>query len=276
MVFMQRVSMTIVFCLVTFYASSQDGADLFKRTCAPCHSIGGGRLVGPDLAGVTKKADKVWLTKFIKNSADLIKSGDPAAVAIGKEYNNLLMPPFIGSDNEVTAIINFIDSKGGSAQSATADTFLNAASVENVMRGKELFLGNLPFKNAGSSCITCHSVHDVAGIGGSLAKSLNLSYFMLKGQGIKAMLQSPPFPAMTNTYAAHPLNDQEIYDLAAYLKNISQTMLKGQATRSTFPFLLLGIVGCCIFMLLLFGLWRLRKRLSVNHEIFARQMATEK
>jgi mono/diheme cytochrome c family protein len=257
MVFMQRVSMTIVFCMLTFYAFPQDGADLYKRNCAACHSIGGGRLVGPDLAGVTKKADKVWLTKFIKNSADLIKSGDPAAVAIGKEYNNLLMPPYGGSDAEVAAIINFIDSKGGSAQSAVADTFLNAASVENVMHGRALFSGNIPFKNAGSSCITCHSVHDVAGIGGSLAKSLNLSYFMLKGQGIKAMLQSPPFPAMTNAYEAHPLNDQEIYDLAAYLKNISQTMVKGQTIRATFPFLLLGIGGWCLLMLLLFGLWRL-------------------
>jgi mono/diheme cytochrome c family protein len=276
MVLTQRVAMTIAFCLITFYGSSQDGADLYKRNCAACHSIGGGRLVGPDLAGVTKKADRVWLTKFIKNSADLIKSGDPAAVAIGREYNNLLMPPYGGSDNEVSAIIKFIDSKGGSAQSAVADTFLNAASIENVTRGRALFSGNVPFKNAGSSCITCHSVHDVAGIGGSLAKSLNLSYFMLKGQGIKAMLLSPPFPAMTNTYAAHPLNDQEIYDLAAYLKNISQTMIKGQTSRATFPFLLLGIGGWCLFMLLLFGLWRLRKRLSVNHEIFARQLATEK
>jgi len=276
MILIQRIAMTIAFCLLTFYGSSQDGADLFKRNCAACHSIGGGRLVGPDLAGVTKKADRVWLTNFIKNSADMIKSGDPAAVAIGREYNNLLMPPYGGIDNEVSAILKFIDSKGGSAQSAVADTFLNAASVENVMRGKALFSGNEPFKNGGSSCITCHSVHDVAGIGGSLAKSLNLSYFMLKGQGIKAMLQSPPFPAMTNTYASHPLNDQEIYDLATYLKNISQTMVKGHTTRATFPFLLLGIGGWCLFMLLLFGLWRLRKRFSVNHEIFARQLATEK
>lgn len=276
MVFMQRVSMTIAFCLLTFYGSSQDGADLFKRTCAPCHSIGGGRLVGPDLAGVTKKADKVWLTKFIKNSADVIKSGDPQAVAIGKEFNNLLMPPFGGNDNELSSIITYIESKEGSAQSAVADTFLNAASMENVIRGRALFSGNVPLKNSGSPCITCHSVHDVAGVGGSLAKSLNLSFFMLKGQGIKALLQSPPFPAMTTTYIAHPLNDQEIYDLAAYLKNISQTMVKGQATQSTFPFLLLGIGGWCVFMLLLFGLWRLRKRLSVNHTIFARQMATEK
>ena len=276
MVFMQKVSIAIAFCLLTLHGSSQDGADLFKRTCAACHSIGGGRLVGPDLAGVTKKSDKVWLTKFIKNSADLIKSGDPAAVAIGKEYNNLMMPPFVGNDNDLSAIIKYIDSKGGAAQSAVADTFLNAASIEHVIRGRALFSGIVPLKNSGSSCITCHSVHDAAGIGGSLAKSLNLSWFTLKGQGIKALLQSPPFPAMTNTYAAHALNDQEIYDLAAYLKNISQTMVKGQVTSVTFPFLLLGIGGWCIFMLLLFGLWRLRKRLSVNHEIFARQLATEK
>ncbi len=276
MILIQRVLIALAFCLITIHGSSQNGAELYKRHCAACHSIGGGRLVGPDLAGVTKKADKVWLTKFIKNSADMIKSGDPAAVAIGKEYNNLLMPPYNGTDNEVAAIIGFIDSKGGSAQSAAADTFLSAASVDHVARGRALFSGTIPFNNGGSSCITCHSVHDVAGMGGSLAKSLNLSYFMLKGQGIKAMLQSPPFPAMTNAYATHPLNDQEIYDLSAYLKSISQTMIKGEATRATFPFLLLGIGGWCLFVLLLFGLWRLRKRFSVNHAIFSRQLATEK
>lgn len=273
---MQRLKMVIVFWLIALYGVTQDGGDLFKRNCAACHSIGGGRLVGPDLAGVTQKADKVWLTKFIKNSAEMIKSGDPAAVTIGKEYNNLLMPPFVGNDSELAAIIRFIDSKGGTAQTAVADTFLNAATIENIVRGKALFAGSTSFKGSGAACITCHSVHDAGGIGGSLAKSLNLSYFMLKGQGIKAMLQSPPFPAMTNSYKNNPLNDQEIYDLAAYLKNVSSTMIKGQTTKVTFPFLLLGVGGWFVFMLLLFGLWRLRKRLSVNHEIFARQMATEK
>ncbi len=275
MVLMQRIPLIVVFTLIAISGSSQDGADLFRRNCAACHSIGAGRLVGPDLAGVTAKRDKAWLTSFIKNSAEAIKSGDPIAVAIGKEFNNLFMPPFAGNDSELAAIITFIGSQEGSAQTETADTFLNAATAENTLRGKALFAGNKSFKNAGTPCISCHSVHDAAGIGGSLAKSLNLSYFTLKGSGIKALLQSPPFPAMTSAYASRPLNDQEIYDLAAYLKNTSQKMVKGDVTHIKIPFLLLGMGGWSIFILMLFGLWRMRKRLSVNHEIFARQLATK-
>ncbi|MDP1622497.1 MAG: cytochrome c [Bacteroidales bacterium] len=273
---MQRVTIFFTFCFLVLYVGAQDGADLYKRNCAACHSIGGGRLVGPDLAGITKRTDKAWLTKFIKNSADVIKSGDPAAVAIGKEYNNLLMPPFVGTDSELSAIIMYIDSKGGSASSAVADTFLNSATFDNIVRGKALFAGNSPFKNAGTPCITCHAVHNDGGVGGTLAKGLNLSYFMLKGQGLKAMLQSPPFPAMANAYGNHPLNEQEVYDLAAYLKSVSQDMVDGKTDRATVPFLVLGIGGWCISVLILLGLWRLRKRSSVNHDIFARQLATEK
>ena len=81
---------------------------------------------------------------------------------------------------------------------------------------------------------------------------------------------------MTNAYKDHPLTDQEVYDLTAYLRDVTQTMIKGQVDSIQVPFLLIGIGGWCIFIFILLGLWRLRKRLSVNHEIFARQMATEK
>ena len=37
-------------------ASAQEsGQQIFQKSCAACHSIGGGRLVGPDLAGVNDK-----------------------------------------------------------------------------------------------------------------------------------------------------------------------------------------------------------------------------
>ena len=36
--------------------SSQPGQTLFKKMCAPCHTIGVGDRVGPDLRGVTDPA----------------------------------------------------------------------------------------------------------------------------------------------------------------------------------------------------------------------------
>jgi mono/diheme cytochrome c family protein len=271
-----RLAVIVFTIFLTADIFAQDGAELYKRNCAACHSLGGGRLVGPDLAGVTKKADRAWLSRFIRNSAEMIKSGDAAAVAIGKEYNNLLMPPFTGSDGELSAIIDYIDSKGGSARTATVDTFLNSATAENVARGRALFSGTIAFHNAGVSCITCHSVHDAGGMGGSLSKSLNLSYVMLTGQGIKALLQAPPFPAMTDSYKSHALTDPEVYDLAAYLKSISGQMVRGEATPAWSPFLVLGVSGWIVGIIMLVGLWRLRKRQSVNHAIFERQLAAER
>ena len=39
-----------------FHASAEvNGEQLFKTNCTACHTIGGGRLVGPDLIGVTNK-----------------------------------------------------------------------------------------------------------------------------------------------------------------------------------------------------------------------------
>ena len=48
----------------TFQISAQsDGAAIFKANCTACHMIGGGRLVGPDLQGITEKRTKDWLKK---------------------------------------------------------------------------------------------------------------------------------------------------------------------------------------------------------------------
>lgn len=37
----------------------------FNTTCFACHTIGGDRLVGPDLAGIQDKRTHEWLVKFI-------------------------------------------------------------------------------------------------------------------------------------------------------------------------------------------------------------------
>lgn len=77
------------------------------KTCAACHSIGKGRLVGPDLKGVTEKYEEAWLIKFIQSSQTLVKSGDEAAVKIFEEYK-IPMPDNNLSDDEVKALLEYI------------------------------------------------------------------------------------------------------------------------------------------------------------------------
>src|SRR5215467_15602236 len=41
--------------------SQQPGQAMFKKICAPCHTIGVGDRVGPDLRGVTQRRERAWL-----------------------------------------------------------------------------------------------------------------------------------------------------------------------------------------------------------------------
>lgn len=48
------------------------------KGCTACHKIGGGRLVGPDLKGVTARRDEVWLKKMILRPDVMVKEDDIA------------------------------------------------------------------------------------------------------------------------------------------------------------------------------------------------------
>ncbi|MBP2832527.1 c-type cytochrome [Aquimarina sp. U1-2] len=69
------------------------GEELFKSLCAACHKRYK-RAVGPALFGVADKYEREWLYSWIKNSAAMIASGDPRAVAIYEEYNKTAMNAF--------------------------------------------------------------------------------------------------------------------------------------------------------------------------------------
>jgi mono/diheme cytochrome c family protein len=69
------------------------GKELFNSNCAACHKLDA-KMTGPALRGIAEKLDKQWLYKWIRNSSDLIKSGDPEAVRVSKEYNGAVMTAF--------------------------------------------------------------------------------------------------------------------------------------------------------------------------------------
>jgi cytochrome c2 len=84
----------------------------------PCHTIGKGKLVGPDLKDVTKRHDEAWLFQFIRNSQALITSGDPVAVQLFNDNNKIPMPPHEINDAQLRSLLKYIAKMSASAEAA--------------------------------------------------------------------------------------------------------------------------------------------------------------
>lgn len=70
-----------------------NGKALFNSLCAACHKPYS-KSIGPALNGVSDRHSKEWIESWIRNSAEMIASGDAKAVAIYEEYNKTAMPAF--------------------------------------------------------------------------------------------------------------------------------------------------------------------------------------
>ena len=100
-----------IFILFTTNIFAQDsGEQIFKQNCTACHSMTKARLVGPGLEGVTDKYEREWLVKWIRNSQELIASGDERAIAIYEEYDKVAMSAFDFSDQEFDSLLSYLAS----------------------------------------------------------------------------------------------------------------------------------------------------------------------
>jgi len=78
----------------------------FESKCLACHSIGQGKKLGPDLAGVTKHRSDAWLARWLKSPEEMLKT-DEYAKAMLKEYNNIPMPNQNLSDVEIRQYLKY-------------------------------------------------------------------------------------------------------------------------------------------------------------------------
>lgn len=83
------------------------------------------QVVGPALAGITKRRPMTWILPWVKNSSKVVASGDDYAVALFNKFNKQQMPSFALSDKEIAAIVAYINSEEGRAVATGA-----IASVE--------------------------------------------------------------------------------------------------------------------------------------------------
>jgi hypothetical protein len=99
--------------------SAQDvveGEKIFNSTCKACHSVGKGKVVGPDLIKVHERRDEEWLQKFISSPKKMIESKDPYAVKLFEENNKILMPDHPLRKTDIQNILAFIKGQSTPAQ----------------------------------------------------------------------------------------------------------------------------------------------------------------
>lgn len=261
----QLLSITAIFLftLVGFFAQAQDSGESLFKVCAACHTIGKGRLVGPDLTQVYEKREQDWLIKFIRSSQKMVKEGDQVAVSLFKEFNQIPMPDNNLRDNEIISIIDFIKATDAKESGTTTtktitevqktDTLSTAAvvfSTDLLKRGKALFYGYEKFSNGAPSCIACHNIIDESLIGGGkLSFDLTKSYSKLSAAGIGAILANPPFPVMNKALNNKKLTDDEIHAITALLHFTDQRNTKNlQTVDNNLIFLLLSLVVAMLMM----------------------------
>jgi protein SCO1 len=84
------------------------GKMLFQnRGCTGCHSVGKGRMAGPDLLGVTDRRDGAWLRRWLKET-DQMLANDSTAQAMLAESKGVKMPNMKLTDADIEALLNYI------------------------------------------------------------------------------------------------------------------------------------------------------------------------
>ena len=113
-------------------ADIQAGKALFNTNCAACHQLNR-KAVGPALRGASEKYDREWLYKWIKNGTQMIKDGDPQAVAIWEEYNRAVMTNYPQFSNEqIDNILAYTD------YTPPPPAVTVAASAQTVSQGSDI------------------------------------------------------------------------------------------------------------------------------------------
>lgn len=119
------------------------GKELFNANCAACHKLDA-KATGPMLRGISAKHEMAWIYKWVHNSSDMIKSGDPVAVKLFEENNKSVMTAFPQLSNaDIDNIIAYTSEPKAEAAAPTGTAGVpGTAAPENAI-SNNVILGAL-------------------------------------------------------------------------------------------------------------------------------------
>jgi mono/diheme cytochrome c family protein len=97
----------LAYYVQTLYKPIDPGERVYLRVgCTSCHTIGKGKLIGPDLTGVTQRRTREWLQKWLKDPPGMIAT-DETARKLMEEFLTP-MPSYGLTRKEVDLLIEYM------------------------------------------------------------------------------------------------------------------------------------------------------------------------
>ncbi len=254
----------LLFGIAPAGAQTLTAAQFFKQNCTSCHTIGGGRLTGPDLKGVTERRDRGWLARFLPDPKAMIDSGDPVAKGLLDEARGVVMPKVQGmTPARVQEIIDFLAAESKATRSAFAGsaTIERPFTVQDVAAGAAIFEGAQRLTAGGPPCASCHAVGNLRALGGGrLGPDLTLAVERLQGRtGLTAWLGAPATSTMQSVFAGAPMQPEEILAVTAFLDDAARTTHPADSVAQL-NFFMLGLGGAVFGLVLADTVWKRRFR----------------
>jgi mono/diheme cytochrome c family protein len=243
-------------------AAADEGKAVFDSLCQGCHTIGGGKLAGPDLQGLADRRERDWVKRFILAPDQVIGSGDPIAKQLVGEYGSQ-MPNLGVTETQVEQLLSFFGyaapAPSPSPSPQPTPTPEPTPAAGDADRGKRLFKGDERFDAGGPSCLSCHSVAGVGALGGGqLGPDLTGAFDKYGGeQGLRSVLETVPFPTMAPIFGRKGLTTGEQADLVAFLATAPDQERPARAAGK-----LVGFSSAAAAVMVVVGLAVWRRRLT--------------
>lgn len=240
---------------------------IFRQKCSSCHTIGGGKLVGPDLQGISSQREPAWLRDFIADPNAMFAAGDPLALQLLKENNDLRMPNMGLSAAQVAAVLAYLAEADGATQLEGPAAALPHGEA---LAGQKLFNGETRLANGGMACIACHTVGGTGFLeGGSLGPDLTHAIQRYGTAGLASNLNQITFPTMQGPFFNRLITPDEQADLVAFFQ-WSDTQAPAPAADPGYTLLGIGTGGALLLFGILAFFWprqreSLAARLRKNH-----------